>query len=1075
MAKVKDSAYYQTHKQDLADIIKRYEALEGQSDFEGLEDPSLSHLLTIDQAFRHPFRPYQRRALYILNELFNIIQDERATRGRSKRAALIADLVETVERKKIPYLGFEMATGSGKTQVMGASLYLLAERFGVRNFLILVGGPASTNIYQKTIRNFSHADSTSIWEDRSAFPFNLFTGENYRDARGGFSFDETSNVNVFVFNIQKFTETSGEKGEKTRKTQKPWETAPWKDKFGNTISLQEYLQNERLVIITDEAHHTQGKASQDIIKGFSPEAVLEFTATADESGGGNKRAQDIVYKYDIRQFLDEGYGKLVHALALDSDSADSGSGIDDYEKRKIITTLLVHLVKREALKRDPKSVIRKALCLIKVKDVTATADKVVAYLREDLEHDQANLNYVREKLLAQNFPVLERFKELWKDAFHENSNELAAELGRIGRGALAFYGDVSKESRESFSAIAHNQVELVVYIKMLDEGIDIPSIYTMAVVKDNATDLVTSIKQIIGRGVRLNKEKRVYDHTEDPWFEQAELLHVICDRGAAFDTVIAAIQSAFGLTERHIMVERSGADKTRNMVKKHLLEKRWWPQLRADLVVREGTKLLELLGDVDGIESDYLDANCFYKGEVSDLPMLKFKPSAFFVELDIFCDPAVYREQLLAVGGTLGRLSSDEDLWKDIFVRTLRLQTTIPDIQPTREIFRKYRERFAQNGVGYYYVDEADHAQARKHFAATFSYFLSNYVEKRYYRLDLNSLGEESRKPLVNCFKDEDIFLPANIAELWTRLADETVAKDMIHSGVPFRGYAHSAYDFVCFDSLPEKRAGEIVNGHLDKYLTVSDARPVWIKNRRQVSLSYGKREYYPDFLVCVGEKMYIIETKGDIYSDFRKNQLLREVEEKTEGKVKPILAFGDWIDRVGGDFQDLEGFLYAAEAESSRRLQTWELEYTPPEAEKYRSYLPSYSAEKAWRRFSKGKAEIRPDGWAKLPDASRKDYAQTCFVLRNRSDFLSHLGPWLIIDGSRKPESGESALFHYSQFDDSYRRGFSVQKCKRYGEQTGGLFTQELWELSADGEAPLRLRPPRDQFDAVGTVVNQE
>jgi|WetSurMetagenome_2_1015567.scaffolds.fasta_scaffold430892_2 hypothetical protein len=36
-------------------------------------------------------------------------------------------------------------------------------------------------------------------------------------------------------------------------------------------------------------------------------------------------------------------------------------------------------------------------------------------------------------------------------------------------------------------------------------------------------------------------------------------------------------------------------------------------------------------------------------------------------------------------------------------------------------------------------------------------------------------------------------------------------------------------------------------------------------------------------------------------------------------------------------------------------------------------------------------------------------------------------------------------------------------------------LFTQEVREFSADNEAPLRLKPPRNLFNAGGTVVNQE
>jgi|GEM_PF-1926254 len=1081
MARQTAQPYFEKHRVDLQEILKRYEGLFDQGQLEGMEDPSLVHLLGLESSFRYSFRPYQREALGILNELFGIVQDDRAMKGHSKRRALIEDLLEENNRKKVPYLGFEMATGSGKTLVMAASIQLLAERFGLRNFLVIVGGPASSNIYQKTIRNFSLGHPQCVWEADTGFAFNLVTGENYREGQNNLDFGRIDSlgeqaVNIFVFNIQKFTETSGQTGEKTRRTQKPWETAPWKDKDGNTISLHEYLASNRLVIVTDEAHHTQGKASQDIIKSFDPEAVLEFTATADEIGGGNRRAQDIVYKYDIRRFLDEGYGKLIRALPLDSSKEHNADRdeLDDYEKRKLIATLLVHLVKREALGRDPHSRITKAVCLVKVKDSIEAANRVMRYFREEIGFDAANLSWVLQKLVLQKLPILERFEELWEGHYKQDAELLAAELAAIGREAIGVYGDPDKETRAAFDEISSNHVELVVSIKMLDEGIDIANIYTIAVVKDNETDLVTSIKQIIGRGVRLNKETRLYDDARDPWLSQAELLHVVCDRGAAFESIIAAIQSAFGLTERHIVAERPLAANGVNRVKRPLLEKRYWPQLRADLVVREGVRLLDLLGDVDDILADYLDTNCFYKGELGDTAVLKFRPSAFFVEVDIFADPEEYRRQLMDLGARFATLELDERAWKDIYSRCLRQQTTIPDIGPVREFFRSYRRAFSEKSIGYYYLDEADHAQAIRHFAVTFSYFLANYVEKHYYRLDVASLDEDGMRPLVNCFKDEDIFLPSEIAQYWGRAQEDRIAKDMIRAGYPFRGYTNNAYDYVSYDSWPEKLTGDNLNARLDGYLTVKDSRPVWIKNRRQVSFSYGRHQYYPDFLVCVGEKMYVVETKGDPYSDQRKNQLLREVERKTEGKVKAVLAFGDWVEGFGQDAESLEDFITAAEGDASRRLQLWDLEYTPPEMEKYKTYLPVYTPEKAFKKWARGHDGVRCDGWARLDPPWHRVLPQTCFALQNRGKRLAHLGPWLIVDAGRKtPENGENVLLHYAEFDDSYRRGYSVRALHIYPEQTGGIFSQDVWELSREeGEKIMRLRPRKDRVDLIGIVL---
>jgi type III restriction enzyme len=376
--------------------------------------------------------------------------------------------------------------------------------------------------------------------------------------------------------------------------------------------------------------------------------------------------------------------------------------------------------------------------------------------------------------------------------------------------------------------------------------------------------------------------------------------------------------------------------------------------------------------------------------------------------------------------------------------------------------------------MGFFWIDGADASQARKQFAKTFAFFLTNYVEKHYYRLDIGGLAEDGQRRLVDCFKDEQVFLPKNAAELWKNAHVESVAMDMIHRLVPFRDYQHNAYDYVFYDSMPEKHAGDILNSRLDAYVADPKTRPVWIKNQRQVSFGYGTRRYFPDFIVCNGERMYILETKGDAWSDQRKNQLLAAVERVTEGRVKGVLAFSDWIDRFGIDAENLDDFFLAAEIDATRRLQLLEPEFTPPENEKYKAYLPIFTPEKAHKKWNRGREGVRNDGWAKVQALSRGSYPTSCFAIPNKSRHLAHLGSWLVLDSSPQvPEPGQSALLHYAEFDDEYKRGFSVRQITIKAEKTGGLIDQEVWELSQmPGEHLMRLRPGKQRFDVVGIVI---
>jgi type III restriction enzyme len=82
------------------------------------------------------------------------------------------------------------------------------------------------------------------------------------------------------------------------------------------------------VIITDEAHHAQTTVANKIIKNFHPTAVLEFTATGVEDGlKNNRRNQTIVYKYDIKKFLEDGPWKT---------RSRSCTSFDDWSTQRII-------------------------------------------------------------------------------------------------------------------------------------------------------------------------------------------------------------------------------------------------------------------------------------------------------------------------------------------------------------------------------------------------------------------------------------------------------------------------------------------------------------------------------------------------------------------------------------------------------------------------------------------------------------------------------------------------------------------------------------------------------------------
>src|SRR6185437_6146107 len=276
MAKAKHpTSYFQEHSKLLQKVIDDYRTNSATINLFATNDYAIFNIIETGIT-KHPLRKYQMEALYILDYLL------RCNDTKAEKKHLLEE-IDKESKTKAPFLSYEMATGSGKTMLMGASTYFLNQKFNIKNFLIIT--PASTDIYQKTIRNFTIGGYDSVWADDTPFTFNIITGDNYTQ---NLFFDDSKDANIFIFNISKF-------GTNATNTEKTWESAVWQDKDGNNISIKEFLKGEKLVIITDEAHHHQTPAAKKIINNFYPTAVLEFTATAIEAERGQeKKNQQIV-------------------------------------------------------------------------------------------------------------------------------------------------------------------------------------------------------------------------------------------------------------------------------------------------------------------------------------------------------------------------------------------------------------------------------------------------------------------------------------------------------------------------------------------------------------------------------------------------------------------------------------------------------------------------------------------------------------------------------------------------------------------------------------------------------------
>ena len=207
---------------------------------------------------------------------------------------------------------FHMATGSGKTLVMAGLIIYLYDR-GYRNFLFFVN---SNNIIDKTRDNFLNKKSSKY----------LFSEQISIDEKSiqlkevaNFQSSDKEGINIVFTTIQALHSRMNAPKE-------------------NAITYEDF-ENEKLVLISDEAHHINAETKKgneisaeekeqvvswertvnSILNANSKNILLEFTATVDLSLSqiSAKYFDKIIFDYPLRQFRLDGYSKEVKSLQSD--------------------------------------------------------------------------------------------------------------------------------------------------------------------------------------------------------------------------------------------------------------------------------------------------------------------------------------------------------------------------------------------------------------------------------------------------------------------------------------------------------------------------------------------------------------------------------------------------------------------------------------------------------------------------------------------------------------------------------------------------------------------------------------
>ncbi len=379
--------------------------------------------------------------------------------------------LEDFERE-FPSLCFALATGVGKTRLMGAFIAYLHLAHGINNFFVLA---PNLTIYNKLITDFTRNTPKYVFKGIAEFAQQaplIITGDNYDQTgaavhdqpqmgMGGFAHD----VRVNIFNISIInSEVRGGKEPRIKRM---------KEVLGD--SYFNHLANlSDLVLLMDESHRYRASAGVRSINELKPLFGLEVTATPFVEAGSGKTVpfMNVVMDYPLARAMEDGFVKEP-AVVTQRNFKASDHTPEEVEKTKLEDGVRLHeITKVELLTYARENFVPpvKPFILVIARDTTHAA-QLLALLESEAFYEGRYAG-----------------KVIQVDSSRSGSEEEAM-ITRL----------LAVESVDE-------PTEIVIHVNMLKEGWDVTNLYTIVPLR--AANARTLIEQSIGRGLRLPYGKR---------------------------------------------------------------------------------------------------------------------------------------------------------------------------------------------------------------------------------------------------------------------------------------------------------------------------------------------------------------------------------------------------------------------------------------------------------------------------------------------------------------------------------------------------------------------------------------
>ncbi|MGO3813046.1 DEAD/DEAH box helicase family protein [Mesonia sp.] len=394
------------------------------------------------------------------------------------------------------HLLFHMATGSGKTVVLAATMLYLFKEKKQQNFIFFVNSGA---IIKKTEDNLMNNQSSKY----------LFSPEGI----------VIEGRRIYLELVEVFPEFPNKNTIYLKLTTIQQLHEDLKDTRENSITFQS-LEGLPLVLLADEAHHINASTKRKKRKFTSDELsektwettistllslqpqnrLLEFTATINLENDElfDKYRDKIVYQYDLKQFMNDGYSKNVTLLQANQDDND-----------KMIQAVLLSQY-RKYIARD-NDIDLKPVILFKSNriPISKEAHRLFVELLQQLTIQHFST------IIQSGLATFQTQESIWGKMYRYYQN---MDYSKVIRDLQWDFADENildantKEFLEEKNALSLNTLEnpnnpfrAIFAVAKLNEGWDVLNLFDIVRISEGNTNTkktMDSEAQLIGRGAR---------------------------------------------------------------------------------------------------------------------------------------------------------------------------------------------------------------------------------------------------------------------------------------------------------------------------------------------------------------------------------------------------------------------------------------------------------------------------------------------------------------------------------------------------------------------------------------------